>query len=116
MDVICRDTASSRGILKKLPPSAEHVCIFRHALALDERRIKFIPATAPPPKVVEKESDEHPTLDTNISIGVGIGLEKRKTDASKPFSGVVGTGQISRVTKNVPNIKEVWFPGNHVDM
>jgi uncharacterized protein (DUF2235 family) len=42
-----RDTVSSVGIVrgKSLPltNSAEHICFFRHALALDECRVKFLP-------------------------------------------------------------------------
>ena len=42
----CRDTVSV-GILRGRPfplaHSAEHICYFRHALALDERRVKFLP-------------------------------------------------------------------------
>ena len=42
-----RDTVSSIGIVrgKNLPGtiSPEHICFFRHALALDERRVKFLP-------------------------------------------------------------------------
>ena len=43
-----RDTVSSVGFFrsKVLPGTADgmkHVCIFRHALALDERRVKFLP-------------------------------------------------------------------------
>ncbi|KAJ7678038.1 hypothetical protein DFH06DRAFT_976128 [Mycena polygramma] len=41
------DTVSSIGLVhgKPLPLTwtAEHICIFRHALALDERRVKFLP-------------------------------------------------------------------------
>ncbi|KAJ7438345.1 hypothetical protein FB451DRAFT_166695 [Mycena latifolia] len=41
------DTVSSVGVFqgKPLPltSSARHICIFRHALALDERRVKFVP-------------------------------------------------------------------------
>ncbi|KAF8838556.1 hypothetical protein BDN67DRAFT_907147 [Paxillus ammoniavirescens] len=42
------DTVSSVGFLRNKPfPSAtigkEHTCFFRHALALDERRVKFLP-------------------------------------------------------------------------
>ncbi|KAJ7223530.1 hypothetical protein GGX14DRAFT_352176, partial [Mycena pura] len=41
------DTVSSKGVVggKLLPltSSAHHICIFRHALALDERRVKFLP-------------------------------------------------------------------------
>ena len=42
-----RDTVSSVGIVRGKPfpltDSAEHVCFFRHSLALDERRVKFLP-------------------------------------------------------------------------
>jgi uncharacterized protein (DUF2235 family) len=45
-----RDTVSSVGIVrgKNLPltDTADHVCFFRHALALDERRVKFLPEYA----------------------------------------------------------------------
>ncbi|KAF8328988.1 hypothetical protein F5887DRAFT_897308 [Amanita rubescens] len=41
------DTVSSVGLFKDksfpLTDTANHVCYFRHALALDERRVKFIP-------------------------------------------------------------------------
>jgi hypothetical protein len=43
-----RDTVSSIGIVRgiSLPETTNgmrHVCVFRHALALDERRVKFLP-------------------------------------------------------------------------
>jgi uncharacterized protein (DUF2235 family) len=45
-----RDTVSSVGISrnKSLPgtTSLDHVCFFRHALALDELRVKFLPEYA----------------------------------------------------------------------
>lgn len=45
-----RDTVSSIGIVrgKSLPltESCDHICYFRHGLALDERRVKFLPEYA----------------------------------------------------------------------
>ena len=47
-----RDTVSSIGIARgksMLPLTVDgmtHVCYFRHALALDERRVKFLPEYA----------------------------------------------------------------------
>ena len=46
-----RDTVSSIGFIKQrsLPETTTgmgHVCVFRHALALDERRVKFLPEYA----------------------------------------------------------------------
>ena len=45
---VYRDTVSSLGHLrsKDLPKTVDgedHICVFRHALALDERRVKFLP-------------------------------------------------------------------------
>ena len=49
--VAYRDTVSSIGIFQvtHLPETSsgmQHVCAFRHALALDERRVKFLPEYA----------------------------------------------------------------------
>lgn len=46
-----RDTVSSVGFVrdKSLPGTTsgmKHVCAFRHALALDEKRVKFLPEYA----------------------------------------------------------------------
>ena len=47
-----RDTVSSIGVVRGkrvLPGTTDgmnHVCYFRHALALDERRVKFLPEYA----------------------------------------------------------------------
>jgi uncharacterized protein (DUF2235 family) len=46
--VLVRDTVSSIGIARgiSLPETTtgmQHVCVFRHALALDERCVKFLP-------------------------------------------------------------------------
>jgi uncharacterized protein (DUF2235 family) len=48
---LVRDTVSSIGIARgrSLPETTKgmrHVCVFRHALALDERRVKFLPEYA----------------------------------------------------------------------
>jgi uncharacterized protein (DUF2235 family) len=50
-NTVLRDTVSSIGILRgrSLPETTtgmKHVCAFRHALALDERRVKFLPEYA----------------------------------------------------------------------
>lgn len=47
----CRDAVSSIGVLRgtSLPETItgmKHVCVFRHALALDELRVKFLPEFA----------------------------------------------------------------------
>jgi hypothetical protein len=85
-----RDTVSSIGIIKgkNLPDtdSPEHICFFRHALALDERRVKFLPEYA-----WWKNSD----ADVN-----------QQTASSSQSEGL-----FSR-----PRVKETWFTGTHSDM
>ena len=49
--LLFRDTVSSVGVVrdKILPGTTDgmgHVCVFRHALALDEVRVKFLPEYA----------------------------------------------------------------------
>ena len=49
--MVLRDTVSSIGFVRgrSLPETTTgmaHVCAFRHALALDERRVKFLPEYA----------------------------------------------------------------------
>jgi uncharacterized protein (DUF2235 family) len=46
--VLVRDTVSSIGFAREISfpettTGMQHVCVFRHALALDERRVKFLP-------------------------------------------------------------------------
>jgi uncharacterized protein (DUF2235 family) len=61
-----RDTVSSKGVVRgpSLPETTngmKHVCAFRHALALDELRVKFLPEYANggrgPPKKVPGKTD-----------------------------------------------------------
>ncbi|KAG1816717.1 uncharacterized protein BJ212DRAFT_1271296 [Suillus subaureus] len=90
------DTVSSVGIRKeKILPSTDtcdHICYFRHALALDERRVKFLPEYVyggmsdrpksqfvPPPKDEYRHKEDH--------------AEDRVKD----------------------RVKEVWFAGSHSD-
>ncbi|KAJ2936532.1 hypothetical protein H1R20_g558, partial [Candolleomyces eurysporus] len=95
---VIRDTVSSIGVArgKKMLPGTtdgmEHVCHFRHALALDERRVKFLPeyawggSTMPP----SQPSDWNHTPPRP-------GLQKT--------SGDIYT-----------HILEVWFAGTHSDI
>ncbi|KIJ36141.1 hypothetical protein M422DRAFT_121683, partial [Sphaerobolus stellatus SS14] len=88
------DTVSSVGIVrgKSLPQteSADHIRFFRHALALDERRVKFLPEY----------------VSGNKSIGQADGQPRR------------ADGQPRQPDKqpDPPHIKEVWFPGTHSDI
>ncbi|KAH9485828.1 hypothetical protein JR316_0002743 [Psilocybe cubensis] len=94
------DTVSSVGALRSecLPETTtgmEHVCAFRHALALDELRVKFLPeyanGGAGPP-----DRDSEPVQN-----------EAKET--------VVQHAERSTMTKR-GNIKEVWFAGSHSDV
>ncbi|KAE9400691.1 WD40 repeat-like protein [Gymnopus androsaceus JB14] len=104
------DTVSSIGFVrpaKNLPLTTsgmKHVCFFRHALALDERRVKFLPEYA---------------------YG-GASLPDQESDAkSRPqiqgFPSYINPNtldtkaQVSSQTPR-PQIKEVWFPGTHSDI
>ncbi|KZP29544.1 hypothetical protein FIBSPDRAFT_727476 [Athelia psychrophila] len=85
------DTVSSVGLVgnKILPMTDEweHIGIFRHALALDERRVKFIPEC-----VMRKEHFD-------------------KAGNQVKFDEEMTKGKIS-----VRRLKEVWFAGSHSDV
>ncbi|ETW76212.1 hypothetical protein HETIRDRAFT_329764 [Heterobasidion irregulare TC 32-1] len=89
------DTVSSIGITRTVPlpltETCDHICVVRHALALDERRVKFLPEyfrkTMPP-------SDE----DTHLP----------KQDLPTEKNEVAHEGP--------KYLKEVWFAGCHSDI
>ena len=86
-----RDTVSSIGVIrgKDLPGtvSPEHICFFRHALALDERRVKFMPEYA--------------------RGGVMLGAEGSPHEANYSYT---------KGSSSEPPVKETWFTGTHSDM
>ncbi|KAL0571887.1 hypothetical protein V5O48_010077 [Marasmius crinis-equi] len=94
------DTVSSIGVARRkadLPVTnlgMKHVCYFRHALALDERRVKFLPEYAQggagPVPVPEDE-------------------ENFKKGAMPPYNPDTTKSKMCRV-------KEVWFAGTHSDI
>jgi len=83
---------SSIGIIrgKRMLPGTidgmKHVCYFRHALALDERRVKFLPEYAYGGRATKSGERE----DNGIKSGNTITID--------------------------PHTKEVWFAGTHSDM
>lgn len=88
------DTVSSVGIFrskKDLPKtqSADHICYFRHALALDERRVRFAP------------EDVYREADTRAIYEQALGNEDYN-DLRSP--------------SNDDRVKEVWFAGCHSDV
>ena len=88
-----RDTVSSIGVARGkalLPGTVDgmnHVCYFRHALALNEKRVKSLPEYA---------------------YG-GACLPPNSTEGKDNASG-------KKLTKKLPHTKEVWFAGTHSDM
>lgn len=92
-----RDTVSSIGIVreKNLPGtvSPDHVCYFRHALALDERRVKFLPEYA------------RGGVGPNVTPPAGSNTAGNNIAQSEP-----------RGTSLKPHIKETWFTGTRSDM
>ncbi|KAG9124882.1 hypothetical protein FRC07_009867 [Ceratobasidium sp. 392] len=84
------DTVASVGIFPKKPflltDKYEHITHFRHALALDERRVKFLP--------------EHVTVDYDA-------IEDQMSRLEAPgYTPIKGND----------SLKEVWFAGTHSDI
>jgi hypothetical protein len=90
-----------------------HVCYFRHALALDERRVKFLPEYAyggqakPRAKSENKNTSlvdhEPPTKDNDPSTGNEDVDDRSQLGNSKKLG-------------SHPHTMEVWFAGTHSDM
>lgn len=82
-------------MLPRTVDGMKHVCYFRHALALDERRVKFLPeyaygGTTEPPR-------------TSLDIIQERRLWENVVDYSKGMT-------------EEPQTLEVWFAGTHSDM
>ncbi|KAJ3507945.1 hypothetical protein NLJ89_g6019 [Agrocybe chaxingu] len=94
------DSVSSIGIARPaqmLPGTIEgmkHVCYFRHALALDERRVKFLPEYAWGGTTFPPGSEN----DTQATGSVNTYSRKRRDIPVQPHT------------------KEVWFAGTHSDI
>ncbi|KZP06946.1 hypothetical protein FIBSPDRAFT_841671 [Athelia psychrophila] len=91
------DTVSSVGLVgnKILPMTDEweHIGIFRHALALDERRVKFIPEC-----VMRKEHFDKRNKPVNFD--------------NESVNIFTASGEKIKVMR----LKEVWFAGSHSDV
>ncbi|KAF8554219.1 hypothetical protein OG21DRAFT_1115247 [Imleria badia] len=109
------DTVSSVGLIRgdvflSTSSSAAHACHFRHALALDELRVKFMPEYFHEMNSLTEEGKckyavpssevEHPASPTS---------DRRESTVSDN-----GT-HLSESKKKTPEIKEVWFAGTHSD-
>jgi len=109
----------------------KHVCYFRHALALDERRVKYLPeyayggTTKPSEKLGEEVAspvDPQPPCDDKDSP---TGEADSPTANNEPSDQILSTDNESldaqstskiKSTENRPHTVEVWFAGTHSDM
>ena len=141
-----RDTVSSvgfgrGGVCLSGSAAAAHACHIRHALALDECRVKFMPeyflemnspdlrspaehakpgsgSMTRSESELEKEDGHEPMVDTPSSEGSTLESMGSIT-ANKMQPTVVNAAQPShhqRTDRKSTDIKEVWFPGTHSDV
>ena len=138
-----RDTVSSVGIVREkiLPYTADglaHVCYFRHALALDERRVKFLPeyahggvTTVPemagaekntPPEGIATEDTSPPSPSESVhtrnppsSVSVPT-IYPPSSSESVPTIYPSSFESLKEAATPAPHTKEVWFAGTHSDM
>ncbi|KAK7044823.1 DUF2235 domain-containing protein, partial [Favolaschia claudopus] len=94
--------------------TVDHACIFRHALALDECRLRAVTLTPTPPNAAHKQpKDDAASDDTRINHDGGNTIEDTESKLQPRGPSDV---QLTHNSKNVPNATEVWFPGKHVDI
>lgn len=107
-----------------------HVCYFRHALALDERRVKFSPeyAYGGSTKPQARPNEQKPQKFKQNSAEKGLNLPARSEDdttsTATPQDYVPPTQNNNadgskvgpKSTENSPHTLEVWFAGTHSDM
>ena len=124
----------SKDMLPKTIEGMKHVCYFRHALALDERRVKFLPeyayggTTLPPaPSATEKgtntsrASNYEPSRKNNPLEGDG-NCTTPKNELSEdilPIDDEAKDDHLQAMLKSTgkpPHTMEVWFAGTHSDM
>ena len=109
-----RDTVSSigiergTGILPGTVDGMKHVCYFRHALALDERRVKFQPEYAYGGRAAENESQCASNKDNQL-------VPDLKTELDDPLQPD-NKYAIERLRHPRPQTLEVWFAGTHSDV
>jgi hypothetical protein len=104
-----------------------HVCYFRHALALDERRVKFSPEYAYGGSAKFRAGSNEQKLKQN-SVEKGLNLPARSEDDATSTAtpndyvpptqnnNADGSKAGSKSTENSPHTLEVWFAGTHSDM
>ena len=112
--ILHRDTVSSVGLVRgnnflSASSSVEQACHFRHALALDERRVKFMPEYFC--EVNSWPNDKYIPPSAGVEPVASHASELRKSTISDE-----GTYLYGRKKSKSVDIKEVWFPGSHSDV
>ena len=124
-----RDTVASVGLFRdKLLPlateSCEHICLFRHALALDECRVNFLPecvygsSSAVPEEGYLHARPHKPAGAVPGLCSTGIGGDETEDSPVYWEWEPLLCKYLRRWNEpqNQPRIKEVWFAGCHGDM
>jgi len=107
-----------------------HVCYFRHALALDERRVKFSPEYAyggsaksrakshdlKPPKTKENAAEKDRNLPATSEDNVTSTATPQDCVPPTRNNNADGSKVGPKSTENSPHTLEVWFAGTHSDM
>ena len=112
--ILIRDTVSSVGFMRGktfflTSASASHACHFRHALALDERRVKFMPEYFFETNTrADDEGSEYIVTSDNAEYGPSHARERHRSTVSDDET------KLSLEMKS--DIKEVWFAGSHSDV
>ena len=93
----------------------KHVCFFRHALALDERRVKFLPEYAYGGSATcAQPDDENPSSVNHRSSEKGTHPSTR--DEGETTKNISPSDKVEKVRVKHPQTLEVWFAGTHSDM
>ena len=114
-----RDTVSSVGLIRgdvflSTSSSAAHACHFRHALALDELRVKFMPEYFHEMNSQTNDGKQYITTSLDVEHTATPASERREFTVSD--NGANGTGLSGDKKNNPTDIKEVWFAGSHSDV
>ncbi|KAF7366783.1 WD40 repeat-like protein [Mycena sanguinolenta] len=127
-----RDTVSSVGLARGKPLpltwTAEHICIFRHALALDERRVKFLPEYVTGGSSARSSVISANKVPDSESVAPAQAFVEDTPASGSPAQSLASVTPTQASVKGVPvpegqqfssnfwDVKEVWFPGSHSDI
>ncbi|KAN0091571.1 Uncharacterized alpha/beta hydrolase domain (DUF2235) domain containing protein [Tylopilus felleus] len=109
------DTVSSVGLVREdvflsTSSSAVHACHFRHALALDELRVKFMP------EYFHEMNSQADDVKSKYIV-TDLDVEHLATPACEVHSSASSDNSTdSSEAKKTAEIKEVWFAGSHSDV